>query len=178
MSIAIIWSLLQRFWIPILVAGALAVVAGYHFAAIHKAVKKNDAEWQVKIKANSEAWIAKVREADDITHAKEQTFATTVTTINEARAKEKSDAKINLDNAVYLAKQRGMYDPYAAKGCAATGETKTPAPTGVGDDREERRLSDKFAEMLLAEAVRADDMVRESNAVKRLLGAAYKACSQ
>ena len=39
---------------------------------MHKAVKANNLEWQAKNKANSDAWIAKVREADDITHAKDK----------------------------------------------------------------------------------------------------------
>jgi hypothetical protein len=157
------------------VAIAGVVIAGawhWHSSKLNEV----SSEYENKIKANSEAWIAKVREADNITHDKEKSFAVAVTTINEGRAKDQSDAKTTLANAVAAAKRNGLYYTDAASTSANACEAKAATVAGVGDDTTQRRLPDHIAEFLISEATRADQIVAESNAVKRLLGAAYKAC--
>ena len=173
MTLILVWNFIQRFWISIAVAGAFAFVMAWHFNAVRIAVKKNDVEWAAKYSANAAAWIARVREADDATQAKEVAFTSAVTTINSNRMKENNDAKISLATA--LARPR-LRDPYPAERAYAS-KIETGAVAGLRNETPGSELSIEASTFLRTEAARADEIVRESNDVKALLVETYKACS-
>jgi len=174
MTLLLVWNFIKQFWMPIVVTAMLGLVTAWHFNAIHKAVKANNLEWQAKNKANSDAWIAKVREADDLTHTKEVEFTAAVDTINANHDKETNDAKITL--AAALARPR-LRDPYNSERPAATCQTETRPIAEAHNGTTGAELSAQASEFLRTEAARADEVVRESNAVKALLVETYKVCS-
>ena len=174
MTLLLVWNFIKQFWMPIVVTAMLGLVTAWHFNAIHKAVKANNLEWQAKNKANLDAWIAKVREADDITHAKEVEFNTTVTTINANHDKETNDAKIIL--AAALARPR-LRDPFNPTQRSNTCQTETRPITEAHNGTTGAELSTQASDFLRTEAARADEVVRESNAIKAILIETYRVCS-
>lgn len=160
--------------------GITAAVAGIVLAAAWywHAGKLNDvrADYQRQAVQNEAVWAARIKQIDAATHAQELNFTQSLKAINYQRSKDSTNAKILLDNAVAIAKRDGLRDPFAKTGCSAASTVETGAVAGVGAEATGSRLSNQFAEMLLIEAGRADQIVAESNAVKQLLGAVYKSC--
>ena len=180
MTLLLVWNFIQRFWIPLAVAAAFAFVMAWHFNAVRVAVKKNDIQWVAKNKANADAWIAKVREADDITHAKEIKFSNAVATINANRSKELNDAKITLNSALarVAAGNLVLFDNGPTSINANAGKTETETTPRVGDNATGYRLSDRTTALLVGQAIKANEVVQESNAVKALLLETYTTCSR
>jgi len=180
MTLLLVWNFIKQFWMPIVVTAMLGLVTAWHFNAIHKAVKANNLEWQAKNKANSDAWIAKVREADDLTHTKEIAFNTSVTTINATHDKETNDAneKYKVALARIATGNLILYDKFSTSQRADAGKVETQTTTGMGNDAEGCRLSNITTEYLVKRAIKADEIVKESNAVKALLTETYRVCSQ
>ena len=175
MTFLLVWNFIKQFWMPIVITTMLGLVTAWHFNAVHKAVKANNLEWQAKNKANSDAWIAKVREADDLTHTKEVAFNTAVTTINATHDKENNDAKITL--AAALARPR-LRDPFNSERPASTCQTETRPIAETHNGTTGAELSVEASNFLRTEAARADEIVRESNAIKAILVETYRVCSQ
>ena len=176
MTLILAWNFIQRFWIPLVIAGLFAFGATWHYFAVRSAVKANNVAWESKNKANEIAWLARIKAADNATKANEIKFKISLTTINNQRAKEKANGQITLDNALRLAKSSGMYDPGSVQRCSVTSQVETGAIAGMGAYDARRQLSDEFGEMLLKEASRADEITLESNYVKKLLVSVYKSC--
>jgi cytoskeletal protein RodZ len=179
MSIAIIWTFVRTFWAPILVAALIAAGVAWHYNAIR--VAKNEvrselkAEYEAKIKANSEAWIAKIREADDITETKQAAYSAEKLSTELQHKKDLDNAKTYFDAARSGPRLR---DPFnSTKGCAVATETQTGASSAGITNPTGAELSTETSNFLRGEAYRADTIVAEANTLKRLLGAAYKACS-
>ena len=175
MSLLLVWNLVQRFWIPIAIAAAFGLITAWHFNAIHKAVKANDLEWQVKNKIAADAWAVKLTAINNATRAKEAEFTQAVTTITAAHEKENNDAKVTL--AAALSRPR-LRDPYNSKRPAATCQTETRPVAGTSNEATGTELSIEASNFLRTEAARADEIVRESNTVKSLLIETYRVCSQ
>ena len=161
-------------------AGAFAFVMAWHFNAVRVAVKKNDIQWVAKNKANADAWIIRVREADEATYAKEIKFSNAVATINANRSKEINDAKITLNSALarVAAGNLVLFDNGPTSINANAGKTETETAPRMGDNATGYRLSDRTTALLVGQAIKANEVVQESNAVKALLLETYTACSR
>ena len=174
MTLLLVWNFIKQFWLPIVITAALGLVAAWHFDAIHKAVKANDLEWQAKNKIAADAWAVKLTAINNATRAKEAEFTQVVATITANHDKETNDAKITL--AAALARPR-LRDPYSSKRPAATCQTEIRPVAGTSNEAAGTELSIEASNFLRTEAARADEVVRESNAVKALLVETYKVCS-
>ena len=179
MTLILVWNFIKQFWMPIVITAALGLVAAWHFDAIHKAVKANDLEWQAKNKIAADAWAVKLTEANNATHAKEAEFTQVVTTITAAHEKENNDANEKYKVALSRIATGNLilYDKFATNQCANASKTETQTITGMGNDSTGCRLSNITTEYLVKRAIKADEIVNESNAVKALLVETYKVCS-
>ena len=179
MTLILIWNFIQRFWIPLAIAGVFAFGATWHYSAVRSAVKANNVAWEARNKANETAWLARIKAADDATKAKETTFTNAIDAINSTHAKDLKNAneKYNVALSSIATGNLILRDKFDTSQCANAGEAKAQAPAGVVDSATGRKLSRGLTEFLVGQATLADQITRESNNVKLLLIETYKACS-
>jgi hypothetical protein len=178
-ALLIAWNLAKQFWLPLLLAGALALLTAWHFNAIHVAKNEVRAEYEAKIKANSEAYAIKLKMRDDETKAKQETFNAKLdeTVINAEKAIKNADEKHKVALARVATGDLILRDKFKpAERCTVTSEAKSQSAAELDNGAGGSGLSGQLTEFLIGRANSADKAIVKLTAAQAVIRDMYAAC--